>query len=143
MTEATPGKTVKIHYTGKLEDGTVFDTTQDKEPFQFVLGEGKVIPAFEKHVEGMNPGDKKNFSIPAEEAYGERSEQMIVEVGRENLPEDLEPQVGQQLEVANPGTEQKAYVQVVGVSEKSVTLDGNHPLAGKQLNFEIELVEVG
>ena len=142
MAQAGNGDTVKIHYTGTLADGTEFDSSRDREPLQFTIGARQVIEGFEQAVVGMSPGDSKTATIPAAAAYGPRCDEMVVTVERSELPDDLEPQVGRRLRV-----EQDAggplIVMVTEVSESSVTLDGNHPLAGKDLTFALELVEIG
>ena len=139
--QAKDGDTVKVHYTGKLEDGTVFDTSIERDPLQFTIGEGQLIPGFEQAVVGMSPGESKTVEIPADEAYGPYREELVMVVDRDQLPEDLQPEVGQQLQIRQPDG-QTILVKVIDVSESSVTLDANHPLAGKDLTFDIELVEV-
>lgn len=141
MGQAKQGDTVKVHYTGKLEDGTVFDSSLEREPIAFKLGAGQIIPGFEKAVEGMEPGEKTNTVIPATEAYGPHKEEGLVTVDRDKLPADLEPKVGQQLQVQQENG-QGVPVRIVRVDDAEVTLDSNHPLAGKDLAFEIELVAV-
>ena len=141
MPKAKQGDTVKVHYTGKLEDGTVFDSSLDREPLQFKIGEKAVIEGFEQMVSGMNPGDKKTQTIPAAQAYGHYSEELLLEIARQELPKDLDPQIGQILEGSKQDGERVAF-KVKDVSEETVTLDANHPLAGKNLVFEIELVEI-
>ena len=141
MGQAKSGDTVKVHYTGKLEDGTVFDSSVEREPLAFQLGAGQVIPGFEKAVEGLAPGEKANAVIPATEAYGPRNEEAIITVERSQLPPNMDPQVGQQLQVQQQNG-QPCVVQVVQVDDAQITLDANHPLAGKDLEFEIELVAV-
>ncbi len=141
MADAKPGDTVKVHYTGKLEDGTVFDSSVDREPLQFTIGEGDVIPGFENAVVGMNPGEIKTEKIPCEDAYGPRHEEMIQTIERDAIPVDIPVQEGQQLQVTQPGG-QALVVTVAEVNDDAVTLDGNHMLAGKDLVFEIELVEI-
>lgn len=141
MAQAKHGDTVKVHYTGKLEDGTVFDTSIDRDPLQFTIGEGQVIPGFEQAVLGMNPGESKTIRIPTDEAYGTRREEMVMVVDRNQLPADLNPEVGQQLQRSQPDG-QTIVVTVTEVSKSSVTVDANHPLAGKDLTFDIQLVEV-
>ena len=142
MAAAKSGDTVKVHYKGTLEDGTVFDSSLEREPLQFQLGAGQILPGFEKAVEGLAPGEKTTTSIPAAEAYGERNDQAIIKVERTQLPEGLNPEVGQQLQMRNPNG-QAMPVRVTELTESDVTIDANHPLAGKDLNFEIELVAVG
>ncbi len=141
MAQAKQGDTVKVHYTGKLEDGMVFDSSLDREPLQFKIGEMAVIEGFEQMVSGMNPGDKKTQTIPAEQAYGPHNEELLLEIERHELPKDLDPQVGQILEGGKQDGERVSF-KVKAVSEKTVTLDANHPLAGENLIFEIELVEI-
>ena len=138
---AKNGDVVKVDYTGTLTDGTVFDTSIGRMPLEFTLGAGQMIPGFEKAVLGMKIGEKKTFTIPAEEAYGERSENLIMEIPRDQMPADLNPQVGQQLQSTT--TEGGIVVVVViKVTDTTVTVDANHPLAGKDLTFEIELVNI-
>ena len=141
MTQAKKGDFVKVHYTGKLEDGTIFDSSRGKDPLGFTLGEGKLIPAFEAAVVGMNPGDSTTTTIPAEQAYGPHREEAVIEVERQHLPEDIDPQVGQKLQMQQEGG-QPIVVAVTAVTDKTVTLDANHDLAGKDLTFDIELVEI-
>jgi peptidylprolyl isomerase len=141
VVQAKDGDTVKVHYTGTLREGTVFDTTREGNPMEFKLGDGQVIPGFESAVRGMSPGEIRKVTILAEEAYGTRSEDLVVEIERDEFPSYLEPKVGQNLEILASGNHQM-MVHVLRVSDSSVTLDGNHPLAGKDLNFEIELVEI-
>ena len=141
MAEAKKGDTVKVHFTGKLDYGTVFDCSTNLDPLEFVLGLGRVIPGFEEAVIGMNSGESKTIKIPADKAYGPHREEMVVSLERKQLPVHIKPEVGQQLEVGEPGG-QKILVKVTGVSESKVTLDANHPLAGKDLTFEIELLEI-
>ncbi|KUK61091.1 peptidylprolyl isomerase [Methanoculleus sp.] len=141
MAQAKEGDTVKVHYTGKLEDGTVFDTSDEEAPIEFTIGRGQIIPGFEKAVIGMEPGEKKTAVIPPEEAYGPRSEDMTLTVDRGQFPEEINPEPGQQLQVQQPDG-RAAVVVVSDVSESTVTLDANHPLAGQPLIFEIQLVDV-
>ena len=141
MAQAKAGDRVKINFTGKLEDGSVFANTADSEPLEFKLGEGKIIPSIEDAVEGMNVGESKTVKVPPEQAYGQRHDELVEVVGRDKFPKDVEPQVGQQFEV--PQQEgQPMVIRVVDVSEQTVTLDGNHPLAGRDLSFELELLEI-
>ena len=138
---ANDGNTVKVHYTGTLEDGTIFDTSAEREPMEFTLGTGQVIPGFEEAVRGMQVGQSKTFTIPSEQAYGPYLDDRVLVVEREQLPEDLKPEAGQQLQipVADGRT---TMVIVTDVSETTITLDANHPMAGKNLTFEIEVVEI-
>jgi peptidylprolyl isomerase len=141
MIQAKPGDTVKIHYTGKLDDGTVFDSSTNREPLEFTLDQGQVIPGFEQAVLGMSPGESKTQKIPMDQAYGPYREEMVIQVNKEQLPPDLEPEVGQQLQVQQPNG-QAVPVFVTEVSDSNVTLDANHPLAGENLTFDIQLVEI-
>lgn len=141
MTQAKKGDSVVVHYTGKLADGTVFDSSRDRQPIQFKVGEGQVIPGVENAIIGMNVGDSKTTKIPSEEAYGPRRDDMVVTLDRSQLPADLDPKVGQRLELTQEN-DQSVLVTITDLSEKNITLDGNHPLAGKELTFELELVQV-
>lgn len=140
MAKAKDGDTLRVHYTGRLEDGTMFDTSRGGDPLEFTLGGGQLIPGFERGVTGMEPGEVRQVTIGPEEAYGEHNPEMVVRVERSQLPPDLDPQVGEQLEMRQG--EQTFVVTVTGADDESITLDGNHPLAGKTLSFEIELVEI-
>jgi len=135
------GKKVTIHYTGTLDDGTPFDSSVGRDPLEFEMGAGMVIAGFEKGVAQMEIGETKTIHIPAAEAYGDRREEMIVEFDRSQLPADLEPEVGMGLQMQGPDG-QVVPVRIVELSEKAVTLDANHPLAGQNLNFDLELVAV-
>jgi peptidylprolyl isomerase len=141
MTQAKFGDTVKVHYTGKLDDGTVFDSSIQGEPLEFTIGSGSIIPGFEKAVVGMVPGDQKTEVIPTEQAYGPYQEEMVVMVERNQMPAEMEPQIGQQLQLQHESG-QIIPVIVTDVSDASVTLDANHPLAGEDLTFEIQLVAI-
>jgi FKBP-type peptidyl-prolyl cis-trans isomerase SlpA len=132
------GSKVKVHYTGKLEDNNIFDSSVEREPLEFVVGEGKLIPGFENGIMGLNTGDKKTIEIEAEEAYGQIREELISEVPKENLPEGVE--VGAMLQAQ---TEQGPInVTVTEIGETTAKVDANHPLAGKKLIFELEVMEV-
>ncbi|MGB6299648.1 MAG: peptidylprolyl isomerase [Rivularia sp. (in: cyanobacteria)] len=142
MTQAKAGDNVKVHYTGKLDDGTVFDSSVEREPLEFSLGSGNVIPGFEEAIVGMAPGESKTTQIPPDQAYGPTREELVITVEKEQIPTDLSVEVGQQLQISqNNG--QVIPVIVTDVSDSKVTLDANHPLAGQQLTFDIQLVEVG
>jgi len=141
MARAKYGDTVKVHYTGRLDDGTVFDTSANGEPLQFTIGSGQIIPGFEQAVVGMNPGESKTVKIPAEDAYGQRREDLIIEVEKSQLPEGLKPEVGLQLQSRQPDG-RIVVLTIADMTESHVTLDANHPLAGKDLTFEIQLVEI-
>lgn len=140
MAEVAKGDTVRIHYTGRLDDGSVFDSSQGREPLEFKVGGGQVISGFDEAVAGMSPGQEKTVRIPAGEAYGDRREDLELSVGREQFPADIEPEVGQRLQVTQG--QQAIPVTVTAVSDEVVTLDANHPLAGHDLTFEVELVEI-
>jgi peptidylprolyl isomerase len=141
MAQAKDGDTVKVHYTGTLGDGTVFDSSIGKDTLEFTIGECEVIPGFEEAVIGMEPGNSKDIVIAAEEAYGPRREELIMEVEREQFPADLDPQIGMNLELHRDDS-RTMFVTVAAVSPDMITLDANHPLAGKDLNFNIQLVEI-
>lgn len=141
MSKVKDGNTVKVHYTGTLKDGSVFDSSVEREPLEFKLGEGQLIPGFEKAVIGMEEGDKTKVDIPVKEAYGEAREELIINVPKDQLPEDVQPEIGMQLQVNQPDG-QPVPVRVAEISDDELTLDANHPLAGKDLAFEIELVEI-
>ncbi len=141
MAQAKEGDTVKVHYTGKLGDGTVFDTSEEQTPLEFTIGSGQIIPGFERAVVGMEPGETKTATISPEEAYGQHREDMTLAVERGQFPEDINPEPGQQLQVQQPDG-RTAIVVVSDVSESTVTLDANHPLAGQPLTFDIELVDI-
>lgn len=141
MAQAQNGSTVSVHYTGMLDDETVFDSSRDGDPLSFTIGSGQIIPGFEKGVVGMSPGETKRVEISADEAYGPYQDDQVIEVGRDKLPDDLEPQVGQQLQVQQTDG-QVAVVTIKEVTPSAVQLDANHPLAGKDLTFEIEMVTV-
>jgi peptidylprolyl isomerase len=141
MEKAKADDTVKVHYTGKFEDGTVFDSSAGRDPLEFTLGKRMVIPGFEAAALGMSPGETKTVNIPAEEAYGPRREEMVMEVARASMPSDIQPEVGQILQIGQ-SQDQMLQVMVAEVTEESVILDANHPLAGMDLVFEIELVEI-
>lgn len=141
MRQAKAGDTVRIHYTGTLDDGTEFDSSSGREPIEFTLGSESVIPGFEEGVVGMQVGDQKKIHIPAAEAYGERNDSLVEQVPLQQFPQDLELQVGMQLHAQSPNGE-NFNVVVTALSDESATIDGNHPLAGESLNFELELVEI-
>lgn len=132
---------VKVHYKGSLRDGTVFDSSLDREPFVFVIGEGSVIPGFEKSIIGMCAGDTKTIALPPEEGYGLRKEELCAVVARSRIPSTINLRQGMKLEVqSSSGTSAQAVV--LEVTDSDVTLDLNHPLAGKELLFELELLEI-
>ena len=141
MAQAKVGDIVKVHYTGSLEDGTMFDTSANREPLEFKIGGGQVIPGFDTAVLDMSPGEIRVSVISVDEAYGPHSEELVTDVDRERFPADMELEIGQQLQVGLPD-DQQAIVMIVDITDKVVTLDANHPLAGQELTFEIELVEI-
>ena len=141
MSQAKAGDAVKIHYTGTLDDGTQFDSSTGREPLAFELGSGQVIPGFDKAVDGMSIGDSKSVNIPAEDAYGPHHKEMVQEVPRDALPSDLAPEAGMSLQAEGPDG-QRFNLVITDVRDDSITVDGNHPLAGKALNFDIELVSI-
>lgn len=142
MSTVKDGDTVKVHYTGKLNNGSVFDSSQDREPLEFTLGEGQLIPGFEKAVTGLEKGDSTTVEIPSDEAYGERRDDLELEVAKNELPDNVEPEVGMQLQMQQQESDQAVPVKITKVEDDKVTLDANHPLAGKDLTFDIELIEV-
>ena len=141
MSQVKENNTVKVHYTGKLADGQVFDTSEGKEPIEFVLGQGRLIPGFEKGLIDMKLNEKKTINIAKEEAYGEVNDQLIQEVDKANLPQDMEPKVGMGLVSKSPEG-QEMNLMIIEVKEESVVIDGNHPLAGRDLVFDLEVVEI-
>lgn len=140
MTQAKSGDTVRVHYTGTLDDGTQFDTSTGGDPLEVTLGKGQVIPGFERGLEGMQVGDTKKIHIPCADAYGERHQELVHVVPREQLPQDIELEIGMQFQV--DGGVAPMVLSVIEVTEENATLDGNHPMAGHNLNFELELVDL-
>ena len=140
MAEARQGDTVRVHYTGKLDDGSVFDSSRGRDPLEFTLGSGQVIPGFEKAISGMEPGDEKEITIAAGDAYGDRRDDLLLAVGHDQFPDEIDPEPGQQLQMSREG--QNFLVTVSEVRDDGVVLDANHPLAGKDLTFALELVEI-
>lgn len=155
MAQAKNGDTVKIHYTGTLEDGTIFDSTQESAecesescgcgsehgPREIVIGKGEFLSAIEEGLIGMSPGEKKQVIVPAEDAFGEYDEERVFSIPRSDLPEDLNPEVGDEIVLVND-EEEELGVLVVEVGEEEITFDANHPLAGEDLTFDFELVEI-
>lgn len=138
---AQKGDTVAVHYTGKLDDGEVFDSSREREPLEFEVGSGQVIPGFDRAVEGLEVGDSREVTLDPEEGYGEPREDLVVDVDRDQFPEESEPEVGRQVQVQiAPGQNRVATIK--GIEDESITLDLNHPLAGKPLTFDVELVEI-
>jgi len=141
MPEAKPGDTVKVDYTGRLNDGRVFDSTLGREPLQFTIGSHEVIPGFEEAVIGMQPGDTKTVTIPWDQAYGPHYDEAVMVVDRSEFPEGLNPEVGDHLELTDPEGD-VLLVTVTDANAETVTLDANHPLAGQDLTFDIKLDEI-
>lgn len=141
MSEAKTGDKVKVYYTGKLADGMQFDSSANQEPVEFVVGAGELIQGFEEAVVGMNPGETKTTVINSDEAYGAYDEDLVLEVERAQFPPEITPEIGQRLQLHKPDGESFGAV-VTGFDDERVTLDANHPLAGKELTFEIQLVEI-
>ncbi|QTN39349.1 peptidylprolyl isomerase [Cryomorphaceae bacterium] len=141
MSQVKQNDTVRVHYTGTLADGEIFDSSREREPLEFTLGQGQLIPGFENGVIDMKTGETKTVHIPAAEAYGERREEMIQEVPKDQLPEEIKPEVGMTLFSRTPDGREMPLI-VSEVLETSIMVDANHPLAGKDLTFEIELVEI-
>ena len=135
------GKKVKVHYTGTLDDGTVFDSSEGKDPLEFTVGEGKVIKGFDAAVKEMNLDEEKEIHIESKEAYGDTRAELIKQVPRDQLPKEQEPQVGMVLGVGMPNGQQ-IPARITAVNDTEVTIDLNHPLAGKNLNFKLKLIEV-
>ena len=141
MSEAKQGDTVHVHYTGRLADGTTFDSSKDRDPLELTLGQGAVIPGFEKAIEGMTVGDQKTAEIPVDEAYGPRRDELVMDVPRTQLPEGMDPKPGEQLRMQTPDG-QAVPVVVADTSDEAVKIDANHPLAGKDLTFDLLLVKI-
>ncbi|MBR1369254.1 peptidylprolyl isomerase [Methanocalculus chunghsingensis] len=141
MTGAAIGDSVRVHYTGTLEDGEVFDSSLDREPIEFTIGAGQVIPGFDENLEGMEPGESKRIEIPPDRAYGERNDEIIFPVPKDQFPPDVTPNLGDRFQV-QVGEDQVIEVTITEIGDETVTLDANHPLAGKTLVFELTLVEI-
>jgi peptidylprolyl isomerase len=139
--KARDGDTVQVNYTGKLADGTVFDSSIGRQPLEVILGKGQVIPGFEKAILGMQVGENKTVTIPAKDAYGPYRSELIFEVPKENLAAGVVPQVGQQLQ-GSKADGSTMVATITKISDKAVTVDANVPLAGKDLTFEIGLVKI-
>lgn len=141
MTKAKTGDSIKVHYTGTFDDGTLFETSVGGAAIEFTLGSGEVIPGFEKGVEGMAVGDKRSIRIPAAEAYGEYYPEYVQEFDRNQITTDRELEVGMEIKATTPEGHTFA-VFVTAINGDRITIDGNHPMAGKDLNFELELVDI-
>lgn len=141
MSQVKPNDTVRVHYTGKLSDGQIFDSSLEREPIEFTLGQGQLIPGFEQGVLNMKVNEKKTIEIPHTEAYGEVKEELFHEVGKDKLPEDIKLEVGMGLVSKAPdGSERQLTVSEI--KEDTIVVDANHPLAGKDLIFELELMDI-
>lgn len=141
MSQVKQNDTVKVHYTGKLADGQVFDSSEGKEPIEFTLGHGQLIPGFEKGLMDMKLNEKKTINIPKDEAYGDSREDLILEVQKSELPAEIKPEVGMGL-VSKSSDGIELNMLITEVKEESIIVDGNHPLAGKDLIFDLEVVEI-
>ncbi|MDZ7898570.1 MAG: peptidylprolyl isomerase [Arcicella sp.] len=143
MAQAKAGDKISVHYTGKLTDGTLFDSSTGREPLEFEIGSGMVIKGFDEGVTGMSVGEKKTVHIPAAEAYGDVNPEHTAVFNKAEIPSDIPYEVGMQLNMHQDGTGQVMPVTVVEVTDLTITLDANHPLAGKDLIFDLELVSIG
>jgi peptidylprolyl isomerase len=141
MSLAKDGDKVKVHFTGKLESGKIFDTSKDGKPLEFTIGAGEMMPGFEKKIIGMTMGDTKTFTVLPEEAYGSRREELVVVVEKNHFPPDITPTIGQPLQITTPDGEVLDLV-ITSIDGDMVTIDANHPLADKALLFEVELMEI-
>ncbi|MES2517653.1 MAG: FKBP-type peptidyl-prolyl cis-trans isomerase [Bacteroidota bacterium] len=143
MAQVKSGDKISVHYTGKLTDGTLFDSSAGREPLDFEVGSGMVIKGFDEGVTGMSVGEKKTIHIPAAEAYGDMDPNYLAVFNKAEIPSDIPYEVGMQLNMHQDGTGQVMPVTVVEVTDTTITLDANHPLAGKDLIFDLELVSIG
>jgi peptidylprolyl isomerase len=141
MPQVKKGNTVKVHYTGKFEDGTVFDSSHERGPLEFTIGDGKIIPGFEEALTGMNLNDSKTVKIPFDKAYGPYHDELCMEVEKSQFPPHINPQIGQQLQIPRSDGQTVMFV-VTHITEKTITLDSNNPLAGKDLIFDLQVVEI-
>ncbi len=141
MSEAKEGDTVRVHYTGRLDDGSEFDSSKGRDPIEFKIGDGDILKGVEDAVVGLEPGQSNSVTLPAQDAYGERRDDMIQEIERNVLPGDIEPEVGLQLQAQSPGGN-PMLLTITEVQDEKITVDANHPLAGKDLTFDLELVEI-
>lgn len=141
MAQVKAGDKVRMHYTGTLDDGTTFDSSSGRDPLEFTVGSGEIIPGLDNAVPGMEPGQSKKVTVPADEAYGAHDPARAQSVPRDQIPEHIPTEVGTQLQLQTPDG-QTVPVVISDVSDAEVTLDANHPLAGKALTFDVELVEI-
>lgn len=141
MSQVKQNDTVRVHYTGKLTDGQIFDSSLEREPIEFTMGQGQLIPGFEKGLLDMKVNEKKTIEIPSEEAYGAPREELVQEVDKNQLPDEIKPEPGMGLVSKSPDGREMNLV-VKEVKEDTIVVDGNHPLAGKDLIFDLEVVEI-
>ncbi|SRR6056297_159665 len=141
MSQVKKNDTVKVHYTGKLTSGEVFDSSKDRDPLEFKVGSGQLIPGFDQAVEGMEVNEKKTINIPSEKAYGASNPDLVRNVSQEQLPENIDPEVGQTLVASGPEGQETRLV-ITEVHDEHIVVDANHPLAGKDLIFDLELVSI-
>ena len=141
MSQVKENDRVKVHYTGKLANGEVFDSSLEREPMEFQVGQGQLIPGFEKGIIDMKVNEKKTLVIPSEEAYGEARKELIQEVPNDKLPPEIKPEVGMGLVSTTPEG-QEIQLVVKEVKDNAIVVDGNHPLAGQELTFEIEVIDI-
>lgn len=141
MSEAKKGDKVKVHYTGRLNDGSEFDSSKDRDPLEFEIGSQQVIPGFENAVLGLKTGESVTVNIPSDDAYGPRVDEMVLKIEKEKLPPDFNPELGQQFQLPQQNG-QNVVVTVTDITDTQIELDANHPLAGKDLTFDIQLVEI-
>lgn len=141
MSLSKNGDKVKVHFTGKLETGKIFDSSKDSKPLEFTIGAGEMMPGFEKEILGMTMGDTKAFTVLPEEAYGSRREELVATVEKSHFPPDIAPTIEQPLQITLPEGEVLDLL-ITGINGDMVTIDANHPLAGEALLFEVELVEI-
>lgn len=141
MSEAKNGDTVKVHYTGTLEDGTIFDSSEEREPLQFTLGQGQLIKGFEEAVIGMSVGETKAVRILSDGAYGSYREELLLKFNKTDFPANIEPQEGLVINLMSPDG-RSMLATIIEISGNAITLDANHPLAGKDLTFNIDLIEI-
>ncbi|HIQ37768.1 MAG TPA: peptidylprolyl isomerase [Desulfocapsa sulfexigens] len=141
MTQAKKGDKVQVNYKGYLDDGTIFDSSEGKDPLDVTLGSGAVIPGFDAALTGMEVGDKKTVKIPMDQAYGNHNAEMVMQIPKSQIPPDLKPEIGDKLQVGGPSGELMA-VEVLDIDDEFIVLDANPPLAGKDLTFDLELVAI-
>lgn len=141
MSEVKLGDKVKVHYTGKLKNGRVFDSSREKDPFEFTLGANQVITGFEEGIVGMKKGESKTVTIGFEKAYGAKTQDMIATLPKDDFPKGMSLKVGQHLQL-QPGDGRRIGVVITAITDTDVTVDGNHPLAHEDLIFEIDLIEI-